>query len=598
MKTHGRLARSLAARVKMPARWTLRARLVVAAVALTAVALVLANAVGLTLLRNYLVDRLDDQLGATGAAATSGIIAGRQVLPLPGPQPGVKGFPLLTPQKRIVERMVGERGFYLFTPGGRLAAEFPGETVNKPDLGSLSEVRKGEPYTVPGTDGPSWRVLAVDLPDGGIVVMSASLAEVEETQRWLMAIDAAVMAAVLLLLGLAAAALVRLGIRPLTRMEETAAQIAAGDFSRRVPQPDPHTEPGRLGVAMNVMLDRVEAEIAARVESEARMRRFLADASHELRTPLTSVQGFAELYRRGGTPPGPPMDETMRRIEDEATRMGLLVNDLLVLAHLDEERPLEAHPVDLLQIAVETVRDARARLPVQGDRPAGILTREGARATLPAGGDARDRLPGHDEAWDGLPGHDEAWDGPPGDGEARDGSPARGDARDGLLAWGDGSAGLPGRQLRLTGLGSGLSPVMVLGDEARLRQVAANLVANALAHTPQDAKITVRVGTGKAAASPAAALGAELPGSQVMGVLEVCDTGPGISEDHAPRIFERLYRISESRSRVDGGAGLGLAIVAGIVKAHGGRVELTTTPGEGATFRVLLPLHDCEAPRG
>jgi two-component system OmpR family sensor kinase len=357
--------------------------------------------------------------------------------------------------------------------------------------------------------------MAADIPDGGTVVMTASLGEVEATQRWLMAIDAAVMAVVLLLLGLAAAALVRLGMRPLTRMEETAGQISAGDFSRRVPDTDPHTEPGRLGVAMNVMLDRVESEIAARIESEARMRRFLADASHELRTPLTSVQGFAELYRRGGTPPGPPMDETMRRIEEEATRMSLLVNDLLVLAHLDEERPLDSRCVDLLQIAVETVRDARARLPE--------------------------------------------------------------------------------RQIRLTGLDSALSPVMLLGDEARLRQVATNLVANALAHTPQDAKITVRVGAGTAVAAPAAAVGAEVPDSQIMGVLEVCDTGPGIAEDHAPRVFERLYRVSQSRSRADGGAGLGLAIVAGIVKAHAGRVELATARGEGATFRVLLPLQDSEA---
>ena len=340
----------------------------------------------------------------------------------------------------------------------------------------------------------------------------------ESTGRWLLAIDGGVMAAVLLLLGLAATALVRLGMRPLTRMEETAGEIATGDFSLRVPETDPHTESGRLGTAMNVMLDRVEAEIAARVESETRMRRFLADASHELRTPLTSVQGFAELYRRGGTPAGPPMDETMRRIEDEATRMGLLVNDLLVLAHLDEERRAEEGPVDLLEIAVQTVRDARARVPE--------------------------------------------------------------------------------RRVRLTGLDSTLSPVMVVGDEGRLRQVAANLVSNALVHTPKDADITVRIGTGTAAAAPAAAIGATPgtgavpcpPASEVMGVLEVRDTGPGIGGEHAGRVFERLYRISQSRSRADGGAGLGLAIVAGIVKAHGGRVELETAEGEGATFRVLLPL--------
>ncbi|MEV7965742.1 ATP-binding protein [Sphaerisporangium sp. NPDC088356] len=504
-------------RLRPPGHWTLRARLVVAAVALTGVALVLANAVGLTLLRNYLVDRLDDQLDATVSPAVAGVMAMPKGLPLPAsPQPGQKPIRILVSEKQIVQRMIGDRRFYVFAPDGRLAGEIPGALPNRPELGPYDQIQKGEPYTVPGTDGPSWRVKAMDLPDGGTVVMTASLAEIEATQRWLMAIDAAVMAVVLVLLGVAAAALVRLGMRPLTRMEETAAQISAGDFSRRVPETAPHTEPGRLGVAMNVMLDRVESEIAARIESEARMRRFLADASHELRTPLTSVQGFAELYRRGGTPPGPPMDETMRRIEDEATRMGLLVNDLLVLAHLDEERALDSHPVDLLEIAVETVRDARARLPE--------------------------------------------------------------------------------RRIRLTGLGSALSPVMVMGDEARLRQVAANLVTNALVHTPPDAKITVRVGVDKAAVSPAAAVGEGA--HRIMGVLEVCDTGPGIPEDHAPRVFERLYRISQSRSRAEGGAGLGLAIVAGIVRAHGGRVELETSQGKGAVFRVLLPLEDSEvAPR-
>ncbi|MEU8268329.1 ATP-binding protein [Sphaerisporangium sp. NPDC049002] len=493
----------LGRRLRRPGRWTLRARLVVAAVALTAVALVLSNVVGLSLLRNYLVARLDDQLDATASPATTGLVMlPEQGLPFPMSGSTEKGrIQIQVSEKEIVQQMIGDRRFYLFTSDGKLAAEIRGALPNRPELGSFDEIQRGKPYTVPGTDGPSWRVKAMELPGGEIVVVAASLAEIEATQRWLMAIDAAVMAVVLLLLGLAAAALVRLGMRPLTRMEETAAQITEGDFSRRVPETAPHTEPGRLGVAMNVMLDRVESEIAARIESEARMRRFLADASHELRTPLTSVQGFAELYRRGGTPPGPPMDETMRRIEDEATRMGLLVNDLLVLAHLDEERPLDTHPVDLLEIAVETVRDARARLPE--------------------------------------------------------------------------------RRIRLTGLGSALSPVMVLGDDARLRQVAANLVTNALVHTPPDAEITVRVGAGRATASPAAAVGDAT--HQLMGVLEVCDTGPGIPEDHAPRVFERLYRVSQSRSRAEGGAGLGLAIVAGIVRAHDGRVELATSQGDGAT---------------
>ncbi|WP_283135258.1 sensor histidine kinase [Rhizohabitans arisaemae] len=521
--------------MRTPGRWTLRTRLVVATVALTAIALTLANTLAVTLLGNHLTDQVDAQLRLAVTAAAKA----------PGPPPTSSWrFPRTpdtaiilragsewSPQEdRVVKKIIGERRLLLFTPEGQLAGEFPGRvstrpvpdppqetpgfTDNRPMLGAAQDIPRSTPYTVPGTNGPSWRVYALPMSNGGTAVMTASLAEVEATQTWMISIGAGITGVVLLLLGLGAAALVRLGIRPLTRMEETAAQIAAGDFGRRVPEPDPHTEPGRLGVAMNVMLERVETEIAARAKSEARMRRFLADASHELRTPLTSVRGFAELYRRGGAPPGPPLDETMRRIEDEAERMALLVNDLLVLAHLDEERPMDTRPVDLLEIAADTIRDARARLPE--------------------------------------------------------------------------------RQVRLTGFDS-LAPIMVRGDEARLRQVAANLVSNALAHTPPDAKVTVRVGSGVAAVAPDAAIGTGANDLRSMGVLEVCDTGPGVPRKHAPHIFERLYRVSESRSRTEGGAGLGLAIVAAIVKAHQGRVELATTPGKGAAFRVLLPLQTPEA---
>jgi two-component system OmpR family sensor kinase len=199
------------------------------------------------------------------------------------------------------------------------------------------------------------------------------------------------------------------------------------------------------------------------------------------------VRGFAELHRRGGD-----AGEAMRRIEDEAARMGVLVNDLLTLAQLDEERPIERRPVDLLEVAADTIRDARVRV--------------------------------------------------------------------------------PDRQVRLAGLDGPLAPVTITGDDARLRQVAANLVGNALGHTPPDASVTVRVGR-----------------SGDLAVLEVSDTGPGVPPEHVPHLFDRLYRVGLGRSRADGGAGLGLAIVSAIVRAHGGRVEVDTAPGEGATFRVLLP---------
>ncbi|HEX4812830.1 MAG TPA: ATP-binding protein [Nonomuraea sp.] len=457
-----------------PATWTLRTRLVMALLGLTTVALVLSNVLGVTLLRDNLMERVDQQLTTLAKIASAKPIG---VMPSPALTSGIGDL--------ITKRVAAIQQILLFSPDGSLTARAPVRDGQPSPV--VDVLRTDAPYTVPGTSGASWRVRAAELPGGNTLVVAQSLDEVEQTLTSAIAIAVAVSAAVLLLLGLAADAVVRLGLRPLTRMEATAGRIARGDFSRRVGGHDPHTEPGRLARAMNVMLDRLESEIAARTDSEARMRRFLADASHELRTPLTSVRGFAELHRRGGD-----AGEAMRRIEDEAARMGVLVNDLLTLAQLDEERPLDRGRVDLLQVAADTIRDARVRV--------------------------------------------------------------------------------PDRQVKLAGLDGALAPVSVVGDEARLRQVAANLVGNALAHTPPDAAITVTVGR-----------------SAGMAVLEVADTGPGVPPEHVPHLFDRLYRAGHGRSRTDGGAGLGLAIVAAIVRAHGGRVDLDTAPGAGAAFRVLLP---------
>ncbi|MEV0617802.1 ATP-binding protein [Nonomuraea sp. NPDC050404] len=457
--------------------WSLRARLVMAVLGLAVLGLVLSNVVGIVLLRNNLLGRVDGQLQqlAKAVSVRPGLFTER---------PGSVGE-----WNDMLNRRV--------TPVQRIMMLGPDGTLRSRDLDDQDrpviegEVRIDVTYTVPGTTENAWRIRATRSAEGNVMVLAQSLAEVAETQTSATVSAVAVSAFVLLLLGLAANAVVRLGLRPLTRMEATAGHIARGDFARRVPAGDPHTEPGRLATAMNVMLDRLQSEIAARTDSEARMRRFLADASHELRTPLTSVRGFAELHRRGGD-----ADEAMRRIEEEAARMGVLVNDLLTLAQLDEERPLDRRPVDLLEVAADTIRDARVRVPE--------------------------------------------------------------------------------RQVRLAGLDGRLTPVSIVGDEARLRQVAANLVGNALGHTPAEADVTVKVGR-----------------SGGMGVLEVSDTGPGVPPEHVPRLFDRLYRVGQGRTRADGGAGLGLAIVSAIVRAHGGRVELDSEPGHGATFRVLLP--DSEA---
>ncbi len=482
--------------------WTLRSRLVVAVAALSAVALVVSNAAGIVLLRQYLTDQIDNQLAGMRHIAAR---------PLPPDQTGDNPFPR--------GRFDLYRTVLFFDSTGRQLPSPSPDEISPPEVEGIAALRdKADdgPYTVESIDGGDrWRITVVTQPDGGLAVPAISLRQVEATADLLLAIDLVVMIVVLFLLALVAAAVVRIGLRPLIRMESTSTAITAGDLTHRVDDADPHTESGRLGIALNSMLDRIESEVAARTASEQRLRQFVADASHELRTPLTSIRGFAELYRRGGAPPGRLLDETMSRIESEAARMGLLVEDMLLLARLDRQREPQRRPVDLLAIAADTIRDAHARRP-----------------------DRRVQL-----------------------------------------------ANFGGDQ-------SAFDPVTVLGDEHGLRQVATNLVANALQHTPPNAQITVRVGrlaTYRPRRHIAAMVGEEPPRRTPIAVLEVADDGPGLPPQHAGRVFERLYRADPSRARSNGGSGLGLSIVAAIVSGHGGRVELETSPDQGASFRVLLP---------
>jgi two-component system OmpR family sensor kinase len=302
----------------------------------------------------------------------------------------------------------------------------------------------------------------------------------------LLLIEALVAAGVLL--GLAALSLwtVRKELRPLERIEETAGAIAAGDLSRRVDVVDPRTEVGRLGLSLNAMLAQIERAFDERRASENRLRRFLADASHELRTPLTSIRGYAELFRRGAGARPEDLATSMRRIEEEAARMGVMVDDLLLLARLDQGRPMELAAVDLSAIASDAVADART---VHGGRQISV--------------DAPDRLE-------------------------------------------------------------------VPGDEARLREVVANLLSNALEYTDGAIEVSVRADTGSA-------------------LFEVADHGTGLSEEQRAHVFEPFYRADPARTRRSGGAGLGLSIVSAIVAAHAGSVSIEETPGGGTTFRVSLP---------
>jgi two-component system, OmpR family, sensor kinase len=352
------------------------------------------------------------------------------------------------------------------------------------------------PTTLPSVNGSDiqWRAVSVHGPHG-LTTVAIDLSDVQQTVRSLVWLQFGIGVAVLVVVGIAGFAVVHRSLRPLVEVEQTAAAIAAGQLDRRVPERDPRTEVGRLSLALNGMLTQIQQAMASSESSaetargsEDRMRRFITDASHELRTPLTTIRGFAELYRQGAAR---DVAMLLSRIESEASRMGLLVDDLLLLARLDVQRPLEHHRVDLLALASDAVHDARA---IDPQRTVSM----------------------------------EILDGP--------GTPE------------------------------------VLGDEARIRQVLSNLVANALQHTPTSADVIVRVGT---------------DGDDA--VIEVADKGPGMSQQDASRVFERFYRTDVSRARASGGTGLGLSIVDSLVQAHGGAVSVKTAPGEGCCFRVTLP---------
>jgi two-component system, OmpR family, sensor kinase len=215
-----------------------------------------------------------------------------------------------------------------------------------------------------GSSGLHYRVyVSHDPEDSGLTLVAVPLREVSDTLNRLLLVEGLVILGVLLALAASASFVVRLGLRPLDRMEISAGQIAGGDLSHRVSPATSRTEVGRLGLALNAMLDRLEEAFAARTRSEERLRRFLADASHELRTPLASIRGYAELFRMGATEDRAGTEMAMRRIEDESKRMGVLVEDLLTLARLDEEPELKSDPVDLALLARDAVVDARATAP-------------------------------------------------------------------------------------------------------------------------------------------------------------------------------------------------------------------------------------------
>ncbi|GAA3035683.1 HAMP domain-containing sensor histidine kinase [Microbacterium dextranolyticum] len=353
--------------------------------------------------------------------------------------------------------------------------------------------------------------------------------------------------------------LVTLAFRGLGQVEDTAMSIAAGDLSQRMGDISPRTEVGKLKTAINAMLDRVDQAIGQRDATVQQMRRFIGDASHELRTPLVTVRGYAELYRMGAISGDEQTAQSMERIEKEAIRMGGLVEDLLALARLDERRDIVVTAVDLRPIARDAALDARAASPdrdvtVQdAAAPAPVDDAPDPTATATTG--TAPRRAGIAEAtWSLLrrrprPGAE------PGSPAAPPTVPVR----------------VPERS----------AEPIVLGDDNRIRQVVANLLGNARRYSPSGSPIELATGVDEVAG---------------MGWIAVMDHGEGIPEQLRDKIFQRFWRADTSRTRETGGSGLGLSIVASVVEALHGSIEVSETAGGGATFRVSLPLaHERDA---
>ena len=368
--------------------------------------------------------------------------------------------------------------------------------------------------------------------------------------------------------------LVTLTFRSLGQVESTAMSIAAGDFSLRMTDIEPTTtEVGRLKTAINAMLGRVDAALSQRDATVRQMRRFIGDASHELRTPLVTVRGYAELYRMGAITGDDDVSQAMERIEKEAMRMGVLVEDLLALARLDERRDVVIAPVDLRPIARDAAMDVRAASP---HRPVTVID-----TTIPAV-----PAPAPDEEEPEEPEAGET----PARGRRTPTSPSaisRAGATLSLLR--RRPRPVPASQATTSGEAPPMSPVdlgrepdaasltppIVLGDENRVRQVVANLLGNARRFTTTDSPIELRVGVDPVART---------------GWIEIVDHGEGVPDQIKEKIFQRFWRADTSRARETGGTGLGLSIVSSIVEALHGSVEVVDTPGGGATFRVALPL--------
>ena len=355
--------------------WSLRNRLTAGVLVLSAIGFIGAGLVAQNSLHGYLIGQIDDQLisvvGGTSARLNQAGIANDDEVN-PNNDDDVAHTPkrgrsaAVTPLNRIPTStsvtLLDRNGAFVGGIGGDLNANRISDFI----VGWTPQMVSGledKPFILE-TPGADFRVVAQVLPSStGSVIVAQSLSDFDRTMHKINRIFWFIGLIVLLLIGIAARQVIKLSMKPLEDVELTAEKIAAGDLSARLENYEPDTEVGRLSTSLNTMLERIEESFAVRTEIESKLRRFVADASHELRTPLTSIRGFAELHRQGAVPDGEKTKELLGRIEKESVRMGTLVEDLLLLARLDQSRAIESKPVDLAHVIEETVASASAAGP-------------------------------------------------------------------------------------------------------------------------------------------------------------------------------------------------------------------------------------------
>jgi two-component system OmpR family sensor kinase len=360
--------------MKSPLRnWSLRNRLTTGVLVLSAIGFIGAGVVVEKSLTSYLIGQIDEQLlsvigGTSQRVYQAGMVNDDESNPnhSESNESPKKVATTVTPLNRVPTSisvtLLNRGGAFVAGIGGDLNANKIADFVTGWSPAKIATLGS-KPFTleVPGAD---FRVVSQVLPSSaGSVVVAQSLADFDKTTHRINLILLLIGLIILMLIAAAARQVIRISMKPLENVEATAEKIAAGDLSARLENFEPNTEVGRLSSSLNTMLGRIEESFAVRTESENKLRRFVADASHELRTPLTAIRGFAELYRQGAVPDGAETKELLGRIEKESVRMGALVEDLLLLARLDQSRAIEFNPVDLVHVIEETVASASAAGP-------------------------------------------------------------------------------------------------------------------------------------------------------------------------------------------------------------------------------------------